>query len=134
MTFDPTRLRPGPQPQPVRAGRARAGRRPPPSARSRADRARAHRAGARDAARSRPPRKPKRSSGRLLNLVLVVAAAVAIGGVAFAVGREHRAGLGGDRPATVGVFGGAFPGGSFAPGASGAPGFGGGGGFGWRRA
>jgi hypothetical protein len=71
------------------------------------------------------PARKKSSGGRWLNLVLVVAAAVAIGGVAFAVGRGTAA-------ASVttgnGRFGnGAFPGGSFVPGASGAPGFGRGG-------
>ena len=53
--------------------------------------------------------------------------AVAIGGVAFAVGRTHRAGLGGDRRERPRRF----ANGSFAPAASGQPGFGGrGGGFG----
>jgi hypothetical protein len=70
----------------------------------------------------------KASSGaRLLNVVLAVAVAVAIGGVAFAAGRSTapvsaatggRGGLGG---------GAGFPGGSFAPGASGQPGLGRGG-------
>ena len=77
------------------------------------------------------PARKSSSSGRLLNLVLVLAAAVAIGGVAFAIGRGTAA-----ASATKGtngngrVFGGAFPGGSFVPGASGAPRFGRGGGFG----
>ena len=68
------------------------------------------------------------SGGRLLNIVLVVAAAVAIGGVAFAVGRNTApvsASTGTGRG--NGTFGGAFPGRSFTPGASGAPGFGRGG-------
>ena len=68
------------------------------------------------------------SGGRLLNIVLVVAAAVAIGGVAFAVGRNTApvsASTGAGRG--NGTFGGAFPGRSFTPGASGAPGFGRGG-------
>jgi hypothetical protein len=75
------------------------------------------------------PARKASSSGRLLNVILVVAAAVAIGGVAFAIGR-------GTATATSGtngngrVFGGNFPGGSFVPGASGAPRFGRGGGFG----
>jgi len=68
----------------------------------------------------------RRSSGLWLNLVLVVAAIVAVGGVAFAVGRSTApvaaAGARGN-----GQFGnGNFARGSFAPGASGAPGFGGG--------
>jgi hypothetical protein len=74
-----------------------------------------------------PVRKKSSGGSRWLNVVLVVAAAVAIGGVAFAVGRGTAAasvttGSGNGR------FGnGAFPGGSFVPGASGAPGFGRGG-------
>ena len=50
------------------------------------------------------------SGGRLLNIVLVVAAAVAIGGVAFAVGRNTApvsASTGTGRG--NGTFGGAFP-------------------------
>jgi len=74
------------------------------------------------------PARKSSSSGRLLNFVLVIAAAVAIGGVAFAIGRGTAAASG---PTGNGrVFGGAFPGGSFVPGASGAPRFGRGGGFG----
>jgi hypothetical protein len=66
---------------------------------------------------------PRRSSfGRWLNLLLAVAAAVAIGGIAFAVGRSTA-------PAAAGGFGqfrdGNFPGGSFDPNASFAPGRGG---------
>jgi hypothetical protein len=75
------------------------------------------------------PATKRRSGGAILNIVLVVAAAVAIGGVAFAVGRTTApvsATTGNGR----GNFGGALPGGSFAPGASGQPGFGGRGGFG----
>jgi hypothetical protein len=71
----------------------------------------------------------KKGSGGWLNIVLVIAAAVAIGGVAFAAGRTTApvsASVGNGR----GGFGGAFPGGSFAPRASGQPGFGGRGGFG----
>jgi hypothetical protein len=64
------------------------------------------------------------SGGRWLNVILVLAAAVAIGGVAFAVGRTTA-------PAPVAAAGngrtGFGPGGSFVPGASGAPGFGRGG-------
>jgi hypothetical protein len=75
---------------------------------------------------------PRRSSsGRWLNLLLGVAAAVAIGGIAFAVGRSTA-------PVATGGFGqgfrngaGNFAGGSFDPNASFAPGRGGfGGGFG----
>lgn len=68
------------------------------------------------------PARKASSGGRWLNVVLVIAAAVAIGGVAFAIGR----GTASASATTTGdgrVFGGAFPGGSFAPGASGAPGF-----------
>lgn len=63
----------------------------------------------------------RKSSGAWLNVVLVVAAIVAVGGVAFAVGR-------GTAPAAAasgrnGLFGnGNFARGSFAPGASGTPG------------
>jgi hypothetical protein len=71
-----------------------------------------------------PAAKRKGSGGRWLNLVLAVAAAVAIGGVAFAVGRNTApvsAATGGNGRA------GAFANGSFAPRASGQPGFGRGG-------
>ena len=68
---------------------------------------------------------PRRSSsGRWLNLLLAVAAAVAIGGIAFAVGRSTA-------PVAAAGFGrglgngGVFPGGSFDPNASSAPGRGG---------
>jgi hypothetical protein len=76
-----------------------------------------------------PARNKSSGGGRWLNVVLGVAFAVAIAGVAFAVGRTTA-------PASAatggrGGFGGQFPGGSFAPRASGEPGFGGGrGGFG----
>jgi hypothetical protein len=73
-----------------------------------------------------PTTKPKGSGGRWLNLVLAVAAAVAIGGVAFAVGRSTAP----VSAATGGNGRGAFANGSFAPRASGQPGFGGRGGFG----
>jgi hypothetical protein len=67
------------------------------------------------------PSRNTSSGGRWLNLVLVIAAAVAVGGVAFAIGRSTA-----PASATIGggpVFeSGAFPGGSFVPGASGAPG------------
>ena len=72
------------------------------------------------------PAKKKSSGGRWLNLVLGVAFAVAIAGVAFAVGRTTApasAATGAGR----GGFGGQFPGGSFAPRASGQPGAGRGG-------
>jgi hypothetical protein len=72
------------------------------------------------------PRKKSSGGGRWLNLVLGVAVAVAIAGVAFAVGRTTApasAATGAGR----GGFGGQFPGGSFAPRASGQPGFGRGG-------
>jgi hypothetical protein len=77
-----------------------------------------------------PPVIPARKSsgGRWLNLILGVAVAVAIAGVAFAVGRTTApasAATGAGR----GGFGGTFVGGSFAPRASGQPG-GGRGGFG----
>ncbi len=59
---------------------------------------------------------PRRSSsGRWLNLLLGVAAAVAIGGVAFAVGRSTAP----TAPAAGFRNGGAFPGGSFNPTGSG---------------
>ncbi len=75
-----------------------------------------------------PAAKSRGSSGRLVNIVLGVAIAVAIGGVAFAVGRSTA-------PASAstgrGGFGANNPNASFGPRASGAPGFGGGrGGFG----
>ena len=72
--------------------------------------------------------KAKGSGGRLINAVLGIAIVVAIGGVAFAIGRTTA-------PASAattgrGAFGANFPNGSFTPNASGAPGFGGGRGFG----
>ena len=73
-----------------------------------------------------PAAKKSSGGGRWLNVILAIAAAVAIGGVAFAAGRTTApvsATTGNGR----GNFGGAFPGGSFAPRASGAPGFGRGG-------
>jgi hypothetical protein len=75
------------------------------------------------------PAKPAKSGGRpgATTLILVVGMIVAIGGIAFAVGRVTA-------PAAVaatgrGTFGanGGFPTGSFTPGAAGARGFGGGG-------
>ena len=75
--------------------------------------------------------KRKGSGGGWPNVVLVIAAAVAIGGVAFAVGRSTApasAATGNGRGTIGGGFGGGgFPGGSFAPGANGQPGFGRGG-------
>ena len=69
----------------------------------------------------------RRSSGAWLNVVLVLAAIVAVGGVAFAVGR-NTAPVAAAAVRGPGAFGaGNFPGGSFAPGASGAPDFGAGG-------
>jgi hypothetical protein len=77
------------------------------------------------------PAHTSSSGGRWLNLVLVLAAAVAIGGVAFAIGRGTAAASANTGTTGNGrVFGGNFPGGSFVPGASGAPRFGRGGGFG----
>jgi hypothetical protein len=68
-------------------------------------------------------RGTRRGSGRLLNVVLGIAAAVAIGGVAFAVGRTTAPA----QAATVVSRGNGgtlvVPGGSFAPGANGGPGF-----------
>ena len=72
-----------------------------------------------------PTAKPKRSSGRLLNIVLGVAVAVAVGGVAFAIGRTTAPASAGTTG--LGGFGANFPNASFVPGASGAPGFPGGG-------
>jgi hypothetical protein len=69
-----------------------------------------------------PVSRKSSSGGRWLNLVLALAAAVAIGGVAFAAGRTTApvSAVGNGRTG----FG---PGGSFAPGASAAPGLGRGG-------
>jgi hypothetical protein len=65
-----------------------------------------------------------RSGGRLLNVILVLAMAVAIGGVAFAVGRATApASAVGATGGFLDVSGGAVPGGSFAPGTNGKPGF-----------
>lgn len=77
-----------------------------------------------------PAPKPKKSSsGMWLNLLLVVAAAVAIGGVAFALGRSTApvAAANGRAGFPAGQFG---AGRSFDPNASFAPGQGGGLGFG----
>ena len=72
------------------------------------------------------PVGPRRRSGGILNLLLIGAAILAIGGVAFAVGRSTAP------VSPVGRFGGGLanggtgvrPGGSFAPGAGGQGGFG----------
>jgi hypothetical protein len=72
------------------------------------------------------PRKKTGSGGRLLNVVLAAALAVAIAGVAFAVGRTTAPVSAATGTGRTG-FGGAFPGGSFAPRASGQPGLGRGG-------
>jgi len=75
-----------------------------------------------------PDARPKSSGGRIVNIILAVAVAVAIGGVAFAIGRTTAPAAEAIGP---GGFGGGFANGSFLPNASGAPGFGGGrGGFG----
>jgi hypothetical protein len=75
-----------------------------------------------EAVRPVPPPKPRASSGRWLNLLLGVAAAVAIGGVAFAVGRGTApaqaatfTSAGGNNPGFV------FNGGSFDPNAAPGP-------------
>ena len=125
MTFDPTRPT-GPQPQPFSPA-------PPEPANPTTQSAWSAPTGpvqASPPALATPPvapaAKPKGSGGRWLNLVLAVAAAVAIGGVAFAVGRSTAP----VSAATGGNGRGAFANGSFAPRASGQPGFGGRGGFG----
>ncbi len=76
------------------------------------------------------PVGPRRRSGGVLNLLLIGAAILAIGGVAFAVGRSTAP------TSPVGRFGGTAnggtgvrPGGSFAPGGGGQGGFGLGGGI-----
>ena len=63
-----------------------------------------------------------RGSGRFLTIVLGVAVAVAIGGVAFAVGRT-TAPVSAATGTTRGNGGVEFPRGSFVPGANGGPGF-----------
>jgi hypothetical protein len=127
VTFDPTRPT-GPQPQPFSPAPPEPANPTPPSAWS----APTGPVVASPPTLATPPAlpaaKPKGSSGRWLNLVLAVAAAVAIGGIAFAVGRTTApvsAATGGN-----GNGRGAFANGSFAPRASGQPGFGGRGGFG----
>jgi hypothetical protein len=72
----------------------------------------------------------RRSSSSWLNIVLVLAAIVAVGGVAFAVGRNTApVSAAAAFPGAGGLGGGAFPRGSFAPGQSGVPGGAGNGGF-----
>ncbi|HEX5148684.1 MAG TPA: hypothetical protein VFW02_06350 [Candidatus Limnocylindrales bacterium] len=68
-----------------------------------------------------------RSSGRFLNAILAIAAVVAIGGVAFAVGRTTAPAAATSGQGTFGAGDFLGPGASFEPGASGAPGFLGGG-------
>ncbi len=64
-----------------------------------------------------PPTKPRSSSGRWLNLLLGVAVAVAIGGVAFAVGRSTAPAQAATFQRGTGPGNGnfVFPGGSFDP-------------------
>jgi hypothetical protein len=69
---------------------------------------------------------PHRKSGGVLNVLLVGAAIIAIGGVAFAAGRTTApASVAGAGFAGAGAGGGLRPGGSFAPGAGGQGGQGG---------
>jgi hypothetical protein len=94
-------------------------------------------ASATEPVRVTPAPKRTASGGRFLNLLLGVAVAVAIGGVAFAVGRSTApaAASGFGRGGTF-LSGNGLPGGSFDPNPAGAPGQGGtgqgrfGGGFG----
>jgi hypothetical protein len=67
----------------------------------------------------RAPLVKARSSSRALNAVLAFAAVVAIGGIAFAIGRTTAPVAAAD---PRGAFPGGFPNGSFAPDASGIPG------------
>ena len=74
------------------------------------------------------PAKRKGSGGGWLNAVLVIAAAVAIGGVAFAAGRTTAPTAAVNAPGPGNLGGGAgFPTGSFAPGGFARGGLGGGG-------
>jgi hypothetical protein len=78
-----------------------------------------------------PVVRPRRSSSRLLDIALVLAAALAIGGVAFGVGRATApVATAADGPGFIRDGGGRFPGGSFdpnnAPGRGGVFGLGGG--------
>jgi hypothetical protein len=86
--------------------------------------------------------QPRKAGSMWLNVVLGLAALVAVGGIAFAIGRNTAPAAtggnfpggnfpGGNFPNASGGLGGGFPGGSFAPNASGGLGgaFGRGGGF-----
>jgi hypothetical protein len=72
--------------------------------------------------------KARRSSSGWLNVILALAVVVAVGGVAFAVGRNTAPVAAATGRGNGNIGGGNFGNRSFAPGASGAPG--GGGGFG----
>jgi len=73
---------------------------------------------------------PRRKwSAGWLNVVLVLAAVVAVGGIAFAIGRSTAPVAAAGQRGAGNFAGGNFPRGSFAPGQSGAPGDGNGGGF-----
>ncbi len=77
-----------------------------------------------------PVATPKKKSGALVNAVLVVAALVAVGGVAFAVGRSTAPAQASVFPGGQGMppgFAGGLPGGSFDPGQAGPGGMPGGG-------
>ncbi|MGZ8515383.1 MAG: DUF5666 domain-containing protein [Candidatus Limnocylindrales bacterium] len=64
--------------------------------------------------------QPRKASSLWLNVVLGLAALVAVGGIAFAIGRSTApAATGGARAGNFAGLGGNFPGGSFAPDASG---------------
>ena len=65
--------------------------------------------------------QPRKASSMWLNVVLGLAAIVAVGGIAFAIGRSTApaATSGGARAGNFPGLGGNFPGGSFAPDASG---------------
>ena len=78
------------------------------------------------------PAKPAKSGGRpgAATLVLVVGMIVAIGGIAFAVGRVTAPATAAASGRTGGFAAGGFPTGSFTPGAGGTRGFGGGGALG----
>jgi hypothetical protein len=67
--------------------------------------------------------QPRKASSMWLNVVLGLAALVAVGGIAFAIGRSTApAATGGALGGNFPGLGGNFPGGSFAPDASGGPG------------
>lgn len=66
--------------------------------------------------------QPRKASSRWLNVVLGLAALVAVGGIAFAIGRTTAPAVtGGLRGGNFPALGGNFPGGSFTPDASGRP-------------